>query len=125
MLEMGPLNISQEMCLFDVMETLKKLEWILSNRSPSREKSMSIGEQLEQANQNAPGKKQRLMHTPKTPTPSSGMDTMVKKTLSLMNSEDSSQSPICSDGWTDTLSLLKSKGVHAFLKDVESGLHQI
>lgn len=42
---------------------------------------------------------------------SGGMATEKKKMLSLMNSQDSSELNICSDGWTSTQLLSKSKAV--------------
>jgi len=54
-------------------------------------------------------------------TANSGMVTVARNILSLMNFVAQLGSPICSDGWTDIRYLLKLKAAHAYLQQRSCG----
>ena len=103
-------QVSQPPFVFKVTGLCAVSQLTLRNRLDWSVLSMSSGVKLELESQGALGTKLVSTLTLKIPEPNSGVVTLTRRTLSLMNLEEVSTSPICFDGLIGTLSLWKLKG---------------
>lgn len=100
---------SPPMYVLRVIGPYSQLEPIMSQFRQWSEDALSSGGELELVSRVEPGKRPEWTLTAKIHEPSSGVVTIVKQMLCLMNFEVVSTLPIYSDGWIDIQYVWKSK----------------
>jgi len=116
------LTQSQPMYMLDVITNSEGSGQIILDLLQLNEKYLCSGVSLAVASLEGPGQRQVWTHSLKIQTASSGMGTVVKSMLLLMNFVELSTFHICSDGSTDIQLSLKLKEARLYLEQRRSGL---